>query len=252
RRRMSAPGLMEYGQETYGAEWAADYDRIFPDVAPGMVDRLAELANGGRVLELAIGTGRIALPLKEREIDVAGIDISPEMVTKLRQKPGGADISVVMGDFADVEIEGKFTLIYLIANTLFCLLDQGEQVRCFRNAASHLEVGGRFVIEAFYPDLGRFDRSQRVQANVVERHRVVLEASRHDPITQLVTAQWIELSGEGVTLRPVVVRYSWPSELDLMGRLAGLELEDRWGGWEGEPFTAQSPRHVSVYKVPAA
>ncbi|MGH8958941.1 MAG: methyltransferase domain-containing protein, partial [Acidimicrobiia bacterium] len=129
---MSAPGLMEYGQETYGAEWAADYDQIFPDVARGMIDRLTELANGGRVLELAIGTGRIALPLKERGIGIAGIDISPEMLRKLRQKPGGADIPVMMGDFADMEIEGKFTMIYLIANTLFCLLDQGEQVRCFR------------------------------------------------------------------------------------------------------------------------
>ncbi|HJU51903.1 MAG TPA: class I SAM-dependent methyltransferase, partial [Acidimicrobiia bacterium] len=246
---MSAPGLMDYGHETYGAEWAADYDQIFPDVAPGMIDRLVKLANGGRVLELAIGTGRIALPLKERGVDIAGIDISPEMVGRLQQKPGGSDIPVVMGDFADVEIEGKFAMIYLIFNTLFGLADQSEQVRCFQNVASHLNRGGRFVIEAFYPDLGRFDRGQRVQANRVERGKVTLDVSKHDAVNQLVTSQWIELSGEGVQLRPVVVRYSWPSELDLMGRLAGLELEGRWGGWEGEPFTAQSPRHVSVYRV---
>lgn len=243
---------MDYGHETYGAEWAADYDQIFPDVAPGMIDRLVELAKGGRVLELAIGTGRVALPLKERGVDIAGIDISPEMVTQLRQKPGGSDILIVMGDFADVEIEGRFALIYLVANTLFVLLDQNDQIRCFQNVASHLDPGGRFVIEAFYPDLGRFDRSQRVQANKVERGKVVLDVSKHDAVNQLVTSQWIEVSGEGVRLRPVVVRYSWPSELDLMGQLAGLELEARWGGWEGELFTAQSPRHVSVYKVPAA
>jgi hypothetical protein len=174
------------------------------------------------------------------------------MVARLRQKPGGADIPIVMGDFADVEVEGKFAMIYLIANTLFVLLEQDEQVQCFRNVARHLETKGRFVIEAFYPDLGRFDRGQRVQVSAVERNRVTLDASQHDPVRQQVTSQWIELSGEGVELRPVVVRYSWPSELDLMGRLAGLELEARWGGWDGEPFTAQSSSHVSVYRVPTA
>jgi SAM-dependent methyltransferase len=241
-----------YETRTYGAEWAATYDQQFPEVVPGLIDRLIQLADGGRVLELAIGTGRVALPLKERGIDITGIDISPEMVARLRQKPGGADIPIVMGDFADVEVEGKFAMIYLIANTLFVLLEQDEQVQCFRNVARHLETKGRFVIEAFYPDLGRFDRGQRVQVNAVERNRVTLDASQHDPVRQQVTSQWIELSGEGVELRPVVVRYSWPSELDLMGRLAGLELEARWGGWDGEPFTAQSPSHVSVYRVPTA
>jgi SAM-dependent methyltransferase len=244
--------MQEYGPGTYGAEWAADYDQIFPDVAPGMIDRLAELARGGRVLELAIGTGRVALPLRERGLDISGIDISSEMISRLRQKPGGTDLPVTVGDFADVEFEGKFALVYLVANTLFCLLDQNEQVRCFQNVASHLEPEGRFVIGAFYPDLGRFDRSQRVQANTLEVNRVVLDVSRHDPINQYVTSQWIELSGAGVKLRPVSIRYAWPSELDLMGRLAGLELDCRWGGWEKEPFTAQSPRHVSVYKVPDA
>ncbi|HJU80421.1 MAG TPA: class I SAM-dependent methyltransferase [Acidimicrobiia bacterium] len=250
---MPAPGLMEeYEAGTYGSEWASAYDQIFPNVAPGMIDRLAQLAQGGRVLELAIGTGRVAGPLKNKGLDISGIDISSEMVQKLRQKPGGADIPVVMGDFADVAVEGKFDLIYVVANTLFALLEQSDQVRCFQNVAAHLKSGGRFVIEAFYPDLGRFDRSQRVQATIVEKNSVVLEASQHDALAQLVTSQWIELSDEGVKVRPVMIRYSWPSELDLMGRLAGLELEARWSGWEGEPFTAQSPRHVSVYKVPAA
>ena len=250
---MSSSGLMEeYESGTYGAEWALDYDQIFPDVAPGMIDRLAELANGGRVLELAIGTGRVALPLKNKGLELSGIDISLEMVSKLKEKPGGADISVVMGDFADVAVEGKFDLVYLVANTMFALLEQNDQVRCFQNVSAHLKPGGRFVIEAFYPDLGRFNRGQRVQANQVERDKVVLDVTQHDMVNQRVTSQWIELSGGGVKLRPVMVRYAWPSELDLMGRLAGLELEARWGGWEREPFTAQSARHVSVYKVPVA
>lgn len=248
---MSASGLMEeYESGRYGAEWAPDYDQIFPDVAPGMIDRLAELANGGRVLELAIGTGRVALPLKERGVDITGIDISPEMVERLRLKPGGTDIPVEMGNFADVAIEGKFGLIYLVANTMFVLLEQREQVRCFRNVAAHLESEGRFVIEAFLPDLARFDRDQRVQANSIERGRVALDVSSHDLARQRITSQWVELSRDGVRLLPVEIRYSWPSELDLMAQLAGLEPEHRWGGWEMEPFTSNSPRHVSVYKVP--
>ena len=244
--------MEEYESGTYGAEWAPDYDRIFPDVASGMVDRLAELANGGRVLELAIGTGRVALPLKERGVDITGIDISPEMVERLRLKPGGTDIPVEMGNFADVAIEGKFGLIYLVANTMFVLLEQREQVRCFRNVAAHLESEGRFVIEAFLPDLARFDRDQRVQANSIERGRVALDVSSHDLARQRITSQWVELSRDGVRLLPVEIRYSWPSELDLMAQLAGLEPEHRWGGWEMEPFTSNSPRHVSVYKVPGS
>jgi SAM-dependent methyltransferase len=244
--------MEKYESGTYGFEWASAYDQIFPDVAAGMIDRLAELANGGRVLELAIGTGRIAVPLKNKGLDISGIDISPEMVSKLKEKPGSAEISVIMGDFADVAVEGKFDLVYLVANTIFALLEQSDQVRCFQNVADHLEPGGRFVIEAFYPDLARFDRGQRVQANSVGRDKVVLDVTQHDAVKQLVTSQWIEVSATGVKLRPVMVRYAWPSELDLMGRLAGLELEARWGGWEGEPFAANSPRHVSVYRVPAA
>ena len=241
-----------YGGKTYGAEWAADYDRIFPDVAEGMIDRLEELARGGRVLELAIGTGRAALPLASRGVEVRGIDISPEMVEQMKRKPGGAAVDVAMGDFADVEVEGKFSLIYLIANTLFVLLDQQEQVRCFANVASHLHAGGRFVIEAFVPDLARFDRGQRVQANRVETDSVMLDLSRHDLASQQIVNQIIEISNDGVRLRPVSIRYSWPAEIDLMARLAGLELEDRWGGWMKEPFNSESPRHVSVYMVPGA
>jgi len=243
--------MLGYDETTYGAEWAASYDTFFPAAAEGMIDRLAELAEDGTVLELAIGTGRVALPLASRGLKVSGIDISPEMVSLLRKKPGGAEIPVVMGDFANVAIEGEFKLIYLVANTLFALLSQAEQVRCFANVVPHLGDGGRFLIEAFVPDLGRFDRGQRVQAVRVLREQAVIEVSQHDLVNQLVTSQWVWLSPTGIELRPVNIRYAWPSELDLMAQLAGLELEVRWGGWEKEPFTSASPRHVSVYKAPA-
>ncbi|MGI8517940.1 MAG: class I SAM-dependent DNA methyltransferase [Acidimicrobiia bacterium] len=243
--------MLGYDETTYGAEWAARYDAFFPEVAEGMIDRLAELAENGTVLELAIGTGRVALPLASRGLKVSGIDISPEMVSLLRKKPGGAKIPVVMGDFVNVAVDGEFKLIYLVSNTLFGLLRQAEQVRCFANVVPHLENVGRFLIEAFVPDLGRFDRGQRVQAIKVLREQAVIEVSQHDLVNQLVTSQWVWLSPTGIELRPVNIRYAWPSELDLMAQLAGLELEVRWGGWEKEPFTSVSPRHVSVYKVPA-
>lgn len=244
--------MLNYDKSTYGAEWARDYDNVFPEVAPGMIERLAELAGNGPVLELAIGTGRVALPLAAGGLEVHGIDVSQEMVSVLRCKPGGSQIPVAMGDFADVGVDGQFSLVYLIFNTLFALLEQADQVRCFANVAEHLESGGHFVIEAFVPDLGRFDRGQRVQANRVDLERVVIDLSQHDPVKQLVNSQWVELSPEGVALRPVSIRYSWPSELDLMAQLAGMELEARWGGWEKEPFTSESQRHVSVYKVPGS
>jgi SAM-dependent methyltransferase len=241
-----------YDKETYGAAWASDYDRVYPDVAEGMIDLLEELAAGGRVLELAIGTGRVALPLRARGVDISGIDISPEMTGLMRKKPGGEDVPIVIGDFADVELEGTVRLVYLVFNTLFALDTQAAQARCFANVARRLEPHGRFVVEAFVPDLGRFDRGQRVQVNHIDRGVVALDVSEHDLATQQVKAQWIELSDKGVKLRPVFLRYSWPSELDLMARLAGLELEQRWGGWRREPFTSASPRHVSVYRVAGA
>jgi SAM-dependent methyltransferase len=182
-------------------------------------------------------------------LSVTGIDISTEMVAKLHAKPGGASLPVSMGNFAEVDVEGRFGLIYLIFNTLFGLLDQDEQVRCFANVARHLEGEGRFLIEAFVPDLGRFDRSQRVQVNQIDVDRVTIDVSRLDLARQRVTAQWVELREDGVKLLPVTIRYAWPAEIDLMARLAGLELEHRWGGWQKEAFGSESVRHVSVYKV---
>jgi SAM-dependent methyltransferase len=241
--------MQDYGPETYGDRIASVYDALYERELDtnAAVDALARLAGPGPVLELAIGTGRLAIPLAQRGIDIRGIDASEEMVTRLRAKPGGADIPVTMGDFADVGIDGSFSLIFVAFNTIFALLTQDDQVRCFRNAATHLADGGRFVVEAFVPDLGRFDRGQRVGVSAVDTDRVDFEVSRHDPVNQRVDSQHVFVTGEGIRLAPVCLRYAFPSELDLMARLAGLELQERWSGWSGQPFTGSSDHHVSVY-----
>ena len=238
-----------YGPATYGDRIADVYDALYEETLDthGAVETLAELAGGGRVLELAIGTGRLALPLAQRGLEVHGIDASERMVEKLRTKPGGNGIPVTMGDFADVPVKGSYGLIFIAFNTLFALLTQEAQLRCFANAARHLTDDGVFVIEAFFPDLARFDRDQRAQATWVDPHRVMLDASRHNPVEQRVDSQHIVITEEETKLYPVSIRYAFPSELDLMARLAGLELRDRWGSWQREPFTGETGRHVSVY-----
>ncbi|MBA3488337.1 MAG: class I SAM-dependent methyltransferase [Longispora sp.] len=213
------------------------------------VARLAELAHGGPVLELAIGTGRIALPLAATGLRVDGIDLSPEMVAKLRAKPGGENLSVTIGDIADVAVEGDYKLIFLIFNTLFNLLSQDEQVRCFENATAHLTDDGVFVVEAFTPDwLYRLRDNQYVNAEKISVREVWFDVGRHDPVAQRLDETHVALSPEGgVRLFPIVCRYAWPSELDLMARIAGLRLKERWGNWEREPFTASSRNCISVY-----
>jgi SAM-dependent methyltransferase len=242
---------MAYEASTYGDRIAAVYDAW---VAPAVESTtqttaafLAELAGAGNALELGVGTGRVALPLAERGVAVHGIDVSEAMLARLRDKPGGADLPVTVGDFADVAVDGHFKLIYVVFNTFFGLLSQEEQVRCFANVARHLLPEGHFVIESFVPDPTLFDRGQRVSATRVETDRVQLDATRHDPVEQRVTTQHVHIGTEGIMLLPVQLRYAWPSELDLMARLAGLRLVHRFGGWQGEPFTAASPEHVSVY-----
>ena len=237
-----------YGPKTYGDRIANVYDGLYPNLdTEGAVETLASLAGKGPVLELAIGTGRLALPLAERGLEVHGIDASEAMVAKLREKPGGDRIPVTMGDFADVGTEGPYSLIFIASNTFFALLTQDDQLRCFQNVAARLADDGVFVVEAFFPDLARFDRGQRVNVILVEAGRVGLDASKHDPVEQRVDSQHVVIAEEGTQLYPVSIRYAFPSELDLMARLAGLKLENRWGGWRREPFTADSPRHVSVY-----
>ena len=238
-----------YGPATYGDRIADVYDSFYEETldTPGAVDTLAELAAGGRVLELAIGTGRLALPLVQRGLEVHGVDASERMVEKLRAKPDGDGIPVTMGDFADVPVEGSYSLIFIAFNTLFALLTQEAQLRCFANVARHLTDEGLFVIEAFFPDLARFDRDQRAQATWVDPARVMLDASRHNAVDQRVDSQHIVITEEGTKLYPVSIRYAFPSELDLMARLAALELRERWDSWTREPFTGKTGRHVSVY-----
>jgi SAM-dependent methyltransferase len=212
------------------------------------VEFLAGLAGGRRVLELAIGTGRVALPLAGRGIAVEGIDASEAMVARLRARPGGASIPVVIGDMAQVPAVGPFGLVYLVFNALFGLLSQARQAECFRSVARVLGPGGGFVIECFVPDLTRFDRGQRVQARAVTEDRAILELSRHDVAQQRITTQIVTFDGQGTRLRPVALRYSWPSELDLMAQQAGLRLRERYSGWDRQSFDSSSAGHVSVFQ----
>jgi SAM-dependent methyltransferase len=242
-------GMDDYGPSTYGDHIADVYDAWFhPPSDPGAaVDFLVELAGSGTALELAIGTGRIALPLATRGVEIRGIDASTAMVDKLREKPGGRDIPVTMGDFTDVAVEGRFRLVFVVFNTLFALLTQDDQRRCVRNVADHLTDDGVFVVEAFVPDLARFDRGQRVQTHRLDTGRVFLDVSMHDPEHQRVSVQLVVLEESGFRMFPVELRYVWPSELDLMAALAGLRLRERWGDWNREPFTGEG-KHVSVYE----
>ncbi len=242
--------MTDYDASTYGERIADVYDQWFgvPRDTEATVAFLANLAGTGPALELGIGSGRVAIPLAQRGVQVHGIDASEAMVVQMRAKPGGANIAVTMGDFATVGVEGRFSLVFVVFNTFFALLSQEDQVRCFANVARRLTQGGVFVIEAFVPDPSLFDRGQRVQAGHLEPDRVYIDASRHDSVHQRVSAQHLVLSERGIKLYPVEIRYAWPSELDLMARLAGLRLRERWGGWQGEAFRASSNRHVSVYE----
>jgi len=243
--------MADYDETTYGERIADVYDTLteVPTDTDEAVALLAELAKGGRALDLGIGTGRLALPLQARGIKVEGIDASPAMVEKLRSKPGGPEIPVTMGNFADLKVDGRFTAIFVAFSTFFALLTQEDQLRCFAHVAAHLEPQGAFIIEAFVPDLSRFDRGQRLQAMNVEMKLVRIDVARHDPVAQQVVAQHVVFTEAGTRFYPVRLRYCWPSELDLMARLAGLRLENRWGGWLKQPFGPDSGKHISVYRA---
>ncbi len=235
--------IMSFGEDV--AKMYGDLKRGDEIAAVGFLEKLA---NGGPALELAVGTGRIALPLAARGIRVDGVDISPAMVAQLRAKPGGDQISVTIGDFADVPVLGTYRLIFVVWNTMFNLLTQEDQVRCFENVAAHLTDDGAFVVEGAHPgNLYRLRDHQYVDAEAVEVGEVRLDVARHDPITQLLEESHVFLSREGVRLNPIVTRYAWPSELDLMARIAGLRLKERWTGWDRSPVTATSRNLVSVY-----
>lgn len=242
--------MEDYGAETYGERIAGVYDELYADHDPAAITLLNRLAGGGRALELGIGTGRIALPLKQSGLQVSGIDASESMVARLHAKRGGKLIHVTQGDFADVPVTGKYALIYVLFNTFYQLLTQDDQVRCMTNVASHLEPQGAFVIEAFVPDLSRFSGGQAVRAVDIRQDRVQLDVSQHDSVRQRITSQHMFFEESGLRLYPVEIRYVWPSELDLMARLAGLVLKQRWGDWHAGEFTAASGKHISVYGRP--
>jgi SAM-dependent methyltransferase len=232
----------------FGDRWAEVYDeRTSLDPAPA-VDFLAGLAGDGPVLELAIGTGRVGLPLARRGVAVEGIEASQAMVERLRAKPGGDQIPVTIGDMADVPARGRFRLVYLVFNTLFNLPSAERQADCFRNVARVLDADGTFVIECFVPDLARFDRGQRVETLDVSEDSATIELVRHDAAAQRVMTQKVTFDGQGVHLHPVALRYCWPSELDLMAAQAGLRLRERYADWNRMPFGSDSAGHVSVYR----
>jgi SAM-dependent methyltransferase len=242
--------MAEYDESTYGERIAAVYDSMpgVPRNAEAAVEFLAPLARGRRVLELGIGTGRIALPLAERGVKICGIDSSRAMVDKLRTKPGGAEIPVEIGNFADVRIGGRFSLVYVVFNTFFGILTQEQQVRCFERVARRLTADGAFVIEAFVPDLSRFDRGQRTSTLLVDDDRTIVDASMLDQAHQRVRSQHIVINDDGIRRYPVELRYAYPAELDLMARIAGMRLRERFGGWDRRPFTSESGWHISVYE----
>jgi SAM-dependent methyltransferase len=238
----------------FGADVAERYDdgswdMFSPEVLEPTVDLLAELARGGRALELGIGTGRVALPLAGRGVEVHGIDLSRAMVAKLREKPGGDRIPVEIGDFASTRVEGAFALAYLVFNTINNLTTQAEQVACFRNAAAHLEPGGCFVIEVGVPQLQRLPPGETFHVfDVSETHWGFDE---YDVVNQGLVSHHFTVVDGRIERLSVPFRYVWPAELDLMAELAGLTLRDRWSGWRREPFTSESRKHVSVWEKPA-
>ena len=239
-----------YDATTYGQRIAEVYDDWHTEAEPEEVELLCELAGEGPVLELGVGTGRLALPLARRGLQMHGIDSSDAMVAKLREKPGGDSVAVTLGDFQDFDLTERFSLVLVVFNTFFTLTDQEAQVACFSSVSRHLLPGGRFLVEAFVPDLGRFDRGQRVGVVRVGLNEVRLDCSRHDAVTQSVTTQHIVLGSGSIQLYPLQIRYAWPSELDLMAKLVGLQLEARWDGWDRRPYTAGSKTTISVWGAP--
>jgi SAM-dependent methyltransferase len=240
----------------YGDRLADVYDDWHPAAnrepeTAATLDFLQARAGTGPALELGVGTGRVALPLAARGVAVVGIDASPRMLARLAAKPGGRNVPVVVGDFADVAASGgPFGLVYVVFNTFFMLGSQDAQVRCFANVAAALRPGGLFVMEAFVPDPARFDRGQRIQADDLGGETTRLSVSFHDPVAQRVRIRHLVIEPHGISSYPVQVRYAWPSELDLMGRLAGLHLAERHAGWVGQPFASHSPTHISVWRKP--
>jgi SAM-dependent methyltransferase len=236
-------------QDTYGERIAEIYDQLHPGVlvSDDAVELLAGLAGAGPVLELGVGTGRLAVPLAERGLAVTGVDISQAMLDQLAAKPGGRLVETVRADFGDLSLPGRYRLVVVAADTFFMLTTQERQVGCFASVAKQLTDDGSFVVEAFVPDRARA-AAGGVVVRKVTADSVVLGASTHDPANQRIDGAQILVDAGGIRLAPAAMRYAWPSELDLMARLAGLRLVERWGSWKRTPFGSDSLRHISVYR----
>ncbi len=237
----------------YGETLAPVYDDLYGEAATDAIDTLVELCEGADpVLELGIGTGRFALPMRERGVDVHGVDASPSMLDKLRLKPGGDRVPTTLADFSTLTGVGggPFQMAFCTFSSLFLLLSQDDQVNCFQAASGLLKPGGLLVIEAFNPDLSRYGKDQPVYVGGLERNEVVLEASRLDPVGQRISCRFIRLDGQRTHVIPVELRYAWPAELDLMARLAGLQRVHRWAGWDKSLFHPGAFKHVSVFRKP--
>ena len=237
--------------DTYGEKIADVYDELYGDVSAAAIETLAALAGANRrALELGIGTGRMALPLAAKGVEVHGIDASPSMVKRLREKPGGDQIPVTVDDFSNVGSVsgGPFDLVFCAFNTFFVLLTQEDQLRCVDGVSSLLTPNGVFVLELFVPDLSRFERHQPVLVGALKENDLQIEASHHETVTQRVSTRIVRIRDGNVQVFPIELRYAWPSELDLMARLAGMRLANRWSGWDREAFKAGSDRHISLYQ----
>jgi len=238
----------------FGEEIAAHFDDVYdwqnePAVVDPMVDFIAELAGDSRALELAIGTGRIGLPLARRGVPVHGIELSRAMVARLREKPGSEAVEVTIGDMATTTVPGTFSVAYLVANTIGNLTTQEAQVACFQNVAAHLEPGGCFVIEMIVPDLQWLPPGERTRTFQFSDDHVGID--EFDVANQRLTSHHWALRDGTWNYSALPFRYAWPAELDLMARIAGLRLRERWGGWRRESFTSDSRKHVSVWERPA-
>lgn len=242
-----------YLPSTYGDRMADVYDQIQGEGdASAAAVFLAELCMQwpdqlGPVLELGIGTGRVALPLAAKGVEVYGIDASSAMLEELHAKPGSKKITGILGDFAEISLNRRFKIIFVVFGTFFCLTSQKAQIQCLKQVAVHLTEDGLFVIQASVPDFSGFIRNQNVRVSSIEIDRVIVTITQHDPVAQKTTTQHIMITEKGIRLMPVHVRYIWPNELDAMAQIAGLELKERWADWDRTPFTSTSRGHVSIY-----
>lgn len=241
--------MQGYSLSTYGDRIAEIFDDWVPLPADSgqTIDFLVALAGEGPMLELGVGTGRIAIPLAARGVEVTGIEVSQAMINRLLSKPGGDAVRIAMGDFADVAVAGRFKLVYAVFSTLFLLQSQDEQLRCFRNVTDHLTDDGLFVTETLVPTMAQLSQRETTETISVDIDHVWIYVSRNDRVRQLIERQQVHITEAGIRLYPVQHRYAWPSEMDLMARLAGLRLRERWGGYQCQPFTDQSTLQVSVY-----